>query len=84
MVFKLNCNKTVDVFISKLCNLTQNQIIANQFNSNHVNLNENNTLGSVHKYFGGVGWAIENFRHQTFLTPLFKPPKLFEPPLNKC
>ena len=23
-------------------------------------------LGSVHKYFGGMGWAIENFRHKTF------------------
>ena len=39
------------------------------------------TLGSVHKYFGGGGgWAIENFCRQTFLTPLCKPPKLFEPP----
>ena len=26
------------------------------------------------------GWAIENFCRQTFLTPLRKPPKLFEPP----
>ena len=41
-------------------------------------------LGSVHKYFGGGGLAIQNFCRQTFLTPLRKPPKLFEPPLNKC
>ena len=34
-------------------------------------------LGSVHKYFGGVGWAIENFRHQTFLTPPFQAAKTF-------
>ena len=26
------------------------------------------------------GWAIENFCRQTFLTPLPKPPELFEPP----
>ena len=30
------------------------------------------------------GWAIENFCRQTFLTPLRKPPEIFEPPLNKC
>ena len=32
----------------------------------------------------GGGWAIENFCRQTFLTPLRKPPKLFEPPINEC
>ena len=32
------------------------------------------------------GWAIENFCRQTFLTPLRKPPKLFEtpPPIAAC
>ena len=45
---------------------------------------DNSNLASVHKYFGGVGWTIENFRRQTFLTPPSQAPKLFEPPFNKC
>ena len=36
-------------------------------------------LGSVQKYFGGVGWAIENFRLHTFLTPLCKPQNFLNP-----
>ena len=37
-------------------------------------------LGSVQKHFGGVGWVIENFRRQTFLTPPLQAAKLFESP----
>ena len=40
-------------------------------------------LGSVHKYFGGGGWAIENFCRQTFLTPPSQAAKTFWTPLNK-
>ena len=38
------------------------------------------TLGSVHKYFGGVGWAIENFRHQTFWPPFPSRQNFLNPP----
>ena len=37
-------------------------------------------LGSVHKYFGGGGWAVENFYRQTFLTPPSQAAKTFWTP----
>ena len=38
-------------------------------------------IGSVQKYFVGLGWAIENFRRQIFW-PLFASRKTFLNPLN--
>ena len=45
-----------------------------------ANLYQNESLGSVQKYFGEGGWVIENFWHQTFLpSPLRNPQNFLNP-----
>ena len=50
----------------------------------HTKWKGGSDLGSVHKYFGGGGWAIENFCRQTFLTPPFASRQNFLNPPSTC